>query len=38
MLLILSDDINLNPGPVNRPQIKDHKFEVYQDRTTFHSP
>ena len=29
MLLILSGDINLNPGPVNRHQIKDHKFEVF---------
>ena len=28
MLLILSGDINLNPGPVNRRQLKDHKFEV----------
>ena len=29
MLLILSGDINLNLGPVNRRQIKDHKFEVF---------
>ena len=29
MLLILSGDINLNPGPVNRHQIKYHKFEVF---------
>ena len=29
MLLILSGDINLNPGPVNIHQIKDHKFEVF---------
>ena len=29
MLLILSGDINLNPGPANRHQIKDHKFEVF---------
>ena len=29
MLLILSGDINLNPRPVNRHQLKDHKFEVF---------
>ena len=29
MLLILSGDINLNPGPANRHKIKDHKFEVF---------
>ena len=29
MLLILSSDINLNPGPANRHQIKDHKFEAF---------
>ena len=29
MLLILSGDINLNPGPVNRHQTKYHKFEVF---------
>ena len=29
MLLILSGDINLNPGPVNMHQIKDRKFEVF---------
>ena len=29
MLLILSGDINLNPGPANRHQIKNHKFEVF---------
>ena len=29
MLLILSGDINLNTGPVNRHQIKDHKFEEF---------
>ena len=29
MLLILSGDINLNPGPANRHQIKYHKFEVF---------
>ena len=29
MLFILSGDINLNPGPVNRHQIKDHNFEVF---------
>lgn len=28
MLLILSGDINLNPGPVKRHQTKDEKFEV----------
>ena len=28
-LLILSADINLGPGRVNRHQIKDHKFEVF---------
>ena len=27
MLLILSEDINLNLGPVNRHQIEDHKFK-----------
>ena len=27
--LILSGDINLNPGPVNIHQIKDYKFEVF---------
>ena len=29
MLLILSGNINLNPGPVNIHQIKDRKFEVF---------
>ena len=29
MLLILSGDINLNSGPANRQQIKDHEFEVF---------
>ena len=29
MLLILSGSINLNPGPANRYQIKDHKFKVF---------
>ena len=29
MLLILSSDINLNPGSVNRHQIKGYKFEVF---------
>ena len=29
MLLTSSGDINLNPGPVNIQQIKDHKFEVF---------
>ena len=29
MLLILSGDINLGPGPVNRHQTKDHKSEVF---------
>ena len=29
MLSILSGDINLNPGPANRQQIKDHKFKVF---------
>ena len=29
MLLILSGDINLNPGHVNINQIKDRKFEVF---------
>ena len=29
MLLILSGSINLNAGPANRYQIKDHKFEVF---------
>ena len=29
MLLILSGDINLNCGPANRHQIKDHKMEVF---------
>ena len=28
MLLILSGDIDLNPGPTNRHQIK-HKFKVF---------
>ena len=32
MLLILSGDINLNPGPANRHQIKDHKFEAFTRR------
>ena len=29
MLLILSGDINLNPRPANRHQIKDHNIEVF---------
>ena len=29
IILILSGGINLNPGPVNRHQIKDHKFRVF---------
>ena len=29
MLLILSGDINLKPGPINLHQIKDRKFEVF---------
>ena len=29
MALILSGNINLNPGPVNRHQIKDHKFDIF---------
>ena len=29
MLLILSDDINLNPGSINLHQIKDRKFKVF---------
>ena len=29
MLLTLPGDTNLNPGPVNRHQINDHKFEEF---------
>ena len=29
MLIILSGDINVNARPLNRHQIKDHKFEVF---------
>ena len=29
MLLILSGDVNLNPGPVKKHHIKEHKFEVF---------
>ena len=29
MLLIFPGNINVNPGPVNMPQINDRKFEVF---------
>ena len=28
IILILTGDFSLNPGPVNRHQIKDHKFDA----------
>ena len=31
MILILSGDIKLNPGPVNRHQIKKEDFEVFNN-------
>ena len=32
MILILSGDIELNPGPVNRHQIKKEDFEVFNKK------
>ena len=32
MILMLSGDIELNPGPVNRNQIKKEDFEVFNNK------
>ena len=32
MALLLSGDINLNPGPVTRHQLKDPKFEAFNNK------
>ena len=32
MELLLSVDINLNPGPVTRQQLKDPKFEAFNNK------
>ena len=32
MALLLSGDINLNPGPVARHQLNDPKFEVFNSK------
>ena len=32
MVLLLSGDINLNPGPVTRHQLKDPKFEAFNNK------
>ena len=32
MILILSGDIELNPGPVNRHQTKKEDFEVFNNK------
>ena len=32
LLILLGGDISLNLGPVNRHQIKDHKFDVFTNK------
>ena len=32
MILMLPGDIELNPGPVNRNQIKKEDFEVFNNK------
>ena len=32
MALLLSGDVNLNPGPVTRHQLNDPKFETFNNK------
>ena len=39
MALLLPDDTNLDPGPVNEYHIRDHEFDkICQQETAFFSP